>query len=37
MMSTPDRSRWVAVVRRIVCGPARFLATEGSLAATTAA
>ena len=34
LMSTPARSRWVAVVWRIVWGLRRFFATDGSFAAT---
>jgi hypothetical protein len=30
LMSTPERSRWVAVVCRIVCGPIRLVAKDGT-------
>ena len=36
-MSTPARSRCVAVVCRIVCGLTRFFASDGSGTATAAA
>ena len=37
LMSTPARSRWVAVVWRIVWGLTRFFARDGSFVATRAA